>query len=178
MWDLSYPTRDRTRVPCSGRWILNHGTTRECPRHSLTVLFLRMIYFYLLIFLKYHFNSGFCHSENLEPVIGLVVSSVQGFTGDSEEFACNAGDAGDEASIPESGKSPGGGNGNPLQHSWWENPMDRGAWWATVHWGHKTVGYDWCYFTHKHIHNLQHIFLSFGLRFTGSSYWDLNSHEN
>jgi len=35
--------------------------------------------------------------------------------------------------IPGSGRSPGGGNGNPLQYSCLENPMDRGAWWATVH---------------------------------------------
>ena len=43
--------------------------------------------------------------------------------------ACNAGDLG---SIPESGRSPGEGNGSPLQYSWLENPMDRGAWWAAV----------------------------------------------
>ena len=36
-------------------------------------------------------------------------------------------------SIPRSGRSPEEGNGNPLQHSWLENPMDRGAWRATVH---------------------------------------------
>ena len=42
----------------------------------------------------------------------------------------NARDAG---SIPQSGKSPGGGNGNPLQYSCLGNPMDRGAWWATIH---------------------------------------------
>ena len=36
--------------------------------------------------------------------------------------------------IPESGRSPGEGNGNPLQYSCLENPMDGGAWWATVHW--------------------------------------------
>ena len=42
----------------------------------------------------------------------------------------NAGDAG---LIPGSGRSPGGGNDNPLQYSFWENPMDRGAWQATVH---------------------------------------------
>ena len=36
-------------------------------------------------------------------------------------------------SLPKSGKSPGGGNGYPLQYSCLENPMDRGAWWATVH---------------------------------------------
>ena len=49
--------------------------------------------------------------------------------------ACNAGDLG---SIPGSGRSPGEGNGNPLQYSCLENPMDRGAWWATVRsQGHK-----------------------------------------
>ena len=41
--------------------------------------------------------------------------------------------AGDAGSIPGSGRSPGGGNGNPLQYSCLENPMDRAAWWATVH---------------------------------------------
>ena len=44
--------------------------------------------------------------------------------------ACNAGDLG---SIPGSESFPGGGNGNPLQYSCLQNPMDRGAWWATVH---------------------------------------------
>ena len=55
-----------------------------------------------------------------------------GFTGgsDSKESACSAGDSG---SILGSGRSPGEGNGNPLQYSCLENPMDGGAWWATVH---------------------------------------------
>ena len=44
--------------------------------------------------------------------------------------ACNAGDLG---SISGSGRSPGEGNGNPLQYSCLENPMDRGSWWAAVH---------------------------------------------
>ena len=48
-----------------------------------------------------------------------------------KESACNAGDTGDVGSIPESGRSPGEGNGNPLQYSCLENSMDRGAWWAT-----------------------------------------------
>ena len=54
-----------------------------------------------------------------------------GFPGGSEgkASACNVGDPG---SIPGSGRSPGEGNGNLLQHSCLENPMD-GAWWATVH---------------------------------------------
>ena len=45
----------------------------------------------------------------------------------------NAGNIRDTGSIPRSGRSPGGGHGNPLQFSYLENPMDRGAWWATVH---------------------------------------------
>ena len=44
----------------------------------------------------------------------------------------NAGDTGDLGSIPGSGRSPGGGNGNPLQYSCLKNSMDRGAWWAIV----------------------------------------------
>ena len=50
-----------------------------------------------------------------------------GFPGgsDSKESACNAGDLG---SIPELGRSPGEGNGNPLEYSGLENPMDREAW--------------------------------------------------
>ena len=55
-----------------------------------------------------------------------------GFPGDSEVKAsvCNVGDLG---LIPGSGRSPGEGNGNPLQYSYLENPMDGGARWATVH---------------------------------------------
>ena len=45
----------------------------------------------------------------------------------------NSGDIGDAGLIPGSGRSPGEGHGNPLQSSCLENPMDRGAWWATVH---------------------------------------------
>ena len=49
-----------------------------------------------------------------------------------KESTCNAGDTGDRGLIPGSGRSPGGGHGNPLQNSCLGNPMDRGTWWATV----------------------------------------------
>ena len=57
---------------------------------------------------------------------------TQGFPGGSEvkASACNAGDLG---SIPGLGRSSGEGNSNPLQYSCLENPIDRGAWWATLH---------------------------------------------
>ena len=47
--------------------------------------------------------------------------------------SANAGDVRDVGSIPGSGRSPGGGNDNPLQYSCLENPMDRGSWQAVVH---------------------------------------------
>ena len=53
----------------------------------------------------------------------------------------NAGDVRDTGSIPRSGRSPGRGHSNPIQYSCLENPMDRGAWQATVH-GVATVGHD------------------------------------
>ena len=64
---------------------------------------------------------------------------------DDKETACDTGDLG---SIPGLGRFPGGGHGNPLQYSCLANPMDRGAWWATVH-GSQRVGHDWAA---KHIH--------------------------
>ena len=76
------------------------------------------------------------------PPLSSVVPSIQTFImfsrflqgyhsgSDGKESACNAGDPG---LIPELGWSHGERNGNPLQYSWLENPMDRGAWRATVH---------------------------------------------
>ena len=58
--------------------------------------------------------------------------SIMGFLGGPmvKNPPANAGDVG---LIPGWGRSPGGGNGNPLQYSCLENPMDRGVWWVTVH---------------------------------------------
>ena len=62
---------------------------------------------------------------------------------DCKESTCNAGDLG---SILGSGRSPGGGHGNPLQYSCLENPMDRGAWQATV----CGVVKSWTWLTNTH----------------------------
>jgi len=51
----------------------------------------------------------------------------------SKESACNAGEAGDTGLIPGSERCSEGEHGNALQYSCLENPMDRGAWWGTVH---------------------------------------------
>ena len=51
-----------------------------------------------------------------------------------ENLPANTGDIRDVGLIPGLGRCPGEGCGSPLQYSCLENPMDRGAWWATVHW--------------------------------------------
>ena len=73
------------------------------------------------------FLRTFIHSANIEHLL-----RVWGFSGgsDGKESACNVGDPG---LIPGSGRSSGEGNGNPLQYSCLENPMDKGSWWVTVH---------------------------------------------
>ena len=66
---------------------------------------------------------------------GLLMHYLMFYSGlVDKELACNAGDT---RSIPGLGRYPGEGNGNPHQYSCLENPMDRGAWWATVPGGHK-----------------------------------------
>ena len=62
----------------------------------------------------------------------LMIRNLTGIAGDTEEL-------GDSGSIPGLGRSPGEEHGNPLQYSCLENPMDRGAWWATVHGGCKKL---------------------------------------
>ena len=61
-----------------------------------------------------------------------LIACIPGFLGgsDGKESACNEGDP--SSIFPESGRSPGEGNGYPLQYSRLENPMDKGAWWVAV----------------------------------------------
>ena len=66
----------------------------------------------------------------------------------------------DLGSISGSGRSPGGGNGTPLQYSCLENPMDRGAWWATVH----TVAQSWTRLSSQAYHSRLEAFTFTGRR--------------
>ena len=81
------------------------------------------------IYLYTHFTGE--NTEELANGTSLVAKNS-----DCKESTCNAGDPG---SIPGLGRSPGEGNGNPLQYSYLENPMVRGAWWATIHGGWKEL---------------------------------------
>ena len=79
---------------------------------------------------QYHtdFNKTHYHSTLSFPGVSVI-----------KNLLTNAGDMG---SLPGSGRSPGEGNGNPLQYSCLENPMERGAWQATAHGGHKRMRHD------------------------------------
>ena len=66
-----------------------------------------------------------------------------------KSLPASAGDEGDTGSIPGAGRSPGGGNGNPLQYSCLGNPMDRDAWRATNPWNHRVHGHDRGLSTHE-----------------------------
>ena len=74
----------------------------------------------------YYSSNNYCyyseHYSDIQTVV-LVVKNP----------SAKAGDVRDMGSTPGSGRSPGGGNGNPLQCSCLENPIDRGTWQATVH---------------------------------------------
>ena len=86
--------------------------------------------------INYRSEWDWHRSHNVTLVLILDIYSTKrvnlGFPGgsDSKASTCNAGDLG---SIPGSGRSPGEGNGNPLQYCCLENSMEGGAWWATVH---------------------------------------------
>ena len=75
--------------------------------------------------------------EDKSKLIPCLYAYFWGFPGVSfsKKSACNVGDSG-------SGRSPGGGNGNPLQYLCLENSTDRGAWWATVHGVAKRIRHD------------------------------------
>ena len=76
------------------------------------------------------------HSIPRQPLVLIFSAKCNGLSpGGSvvKNLPANAGDTGDVGSVPESGRSPGVGNGNPLQHSCVGNSTERGSWWAAVH---------------------------------------------
>ena len=82
-----------------------------------------------------HFDYTVHRTESVYMVMELKYADYWGLPWwlNGKEFACNVGDAGDTGLILESGRSPGGGCGNPFQYFYLENPMHRGAWLAIVH---------------------------------------------
>ena len=131
----SSQTRDWTCVPCIGKWILNHWTTREVWLYaylstSTTTSFLMaslcMVHSSHIQIIC-NFGSEFCPWR-----ASLVAQRLKRLPAMWETWVWYLGRE----------DPPGEGNGNPLQYSCLENPMNGGAWWATVH-GSQRVRYDW-----------------------------------
>ena len=82
-----------------------------------------------------HAETKHSHAATKDLHAAMKIRDPPGFPGGSvvKNLPANAGDAGDMDSIPGLGRSPAGGNGNPLQYSCLENPMDRGTWQPRVH---------------------------------------------
>ena len=80
-------------------------------------------------------RAGVTESEKF--LSSICVYFKHRWTSDGSVIENSPASAGDMSSIPGSGRSPGGGNGNPLQYSCLENPTDRGEQWAAVHGGEK-----------------------------------------
>ena len=98
---------------------------------GISCLILTFLHFGILCILSFFPVTRSSVSRVLFPKQLCSTTESLGFPDDSDgkETACSAGDPG---SIPGSGRSPGEGNGNPLLYSCLENPLERGAWLATV----------------------------------------------
>ena len=120
----SFPPRDWTQVTHICRQILYQLSHKGSPR--------------ILEWVAYSFSSWSSPPRNQTGVSCIAGWFFTNFPRSSVSKA-SASNAGDLGSVPESGRSPGEGNGNPLQYSCLENP--RGAWQATVH-GMARVGYN------------------------------------
>ena len=92
-------------------------------------------YVYCILHFCYYYISSISDHQALDPGGWGPLSSSRAsqVVLEIEEPPCKSADERDASSIPELGRSSGGGHGNPLQYSCLETSMDRGAWWATVH---------------------------------------------
>ena len=92
--------------------------------------------FKILLLILGHPRAPMQRYNEFQVVFLLASTKSRGFPGGAvvENPPANTGDIIDIRLIPRSERSLGAGNGNPLQYSCPENPMDRGVWWATVHW--------------------------------------------
>ena len=130
-----------------------HTPSCAVPYKESAVCLMEMISVFTKLCSGVSYNNALDHEFNVKEsaiyMESVVFKQLYGFPDGPvvKNPPANAGDARDESSIPGSGRSPGEGNGNPLQYSCLGNPMDRGACWATVHGGLK--GSDTTECTHR-----------------------------
>ena len=105
----------------------SHGFFSECLQKSLSLPFLIRP-----AWISLDRDPVFMITFNLNNLLKTLLGASQKALA-IKNLPANVGDAGDAGSIPGLGRYPGERNGNPIQYSCLGNPMDKGAWWATVH---------------------------------------------
>ena len=117
-------------------FILSSYHTPSClhPLHYLTARFCWLCFLIYLTSVKLFYSSTPTRVCQIQPILWQLPLELGLFWWLSgKEHICNAGASRNVGSVPGWGRSPGGGNGNPLQHSCLENSMGRGSWQAAVH---------------------------------------------
>ena len=134
-YPLQYSCLENTMIR-GARWSMVHGIAKG--QTWLSDQHFQLFYFYVFL-MPQSYSESMRKKQYPITLLAFILSS-KGFPHSSvgKESACHAGDSG---LIQGSVRFPGEGNGNPLQYSCLENPMDRGAWRATVH-GVSRVGHD------------------------------------
>ena len=152
-----FPSTWRVKLCCAGpipvttinqKYLrLNEGDSGIKTKHFITVIAIIIITVKMCLFTALLRHNWHCNKPHLSINIcvpwwnhhRVLFSSYhipkEGFPGGAsgKEPTCQSEDVRGVGPIPESGRSPGGGHGNPLQYSCLERPRNRGAWWATVH---------------------------------------------
>ena len=133
--DLPYPEIElASHVSCTGRQVLYYKRHLGSPKEKNSPLSRQFCI--VLSTQRGDSNFNFLQFSPAFPSVWIsTMGQTQGFLGNVEvkNSPANGGNTGDASSIPGSGRFPGVGNDNPLQYSCLGNPMDRGAWCATVH---------------------------------------------
>ena len=110
--------------------LFGHKPQRNIHPICLSLLYLSSLLLHIIHFKQFILKKGQYSSYICNPIFFPWSSQVALAV---KNLPANAGDSGEAGSIPGSGRSPGGGHDSPLQFSCLENPMDRGAWLATIH---------------------------------------------
>ena len=126
---------------CGSLWASFYSFFLRNRKDTGRVKLLLLLFSNKIISCWYNLYDNYKECANITQGLTIIIAPLWGFSSGSAvkvHLQCRK-----PGSIPGSGRSPGGGHGNSLQQFCLENPIDWGAWWATVHQGSQRVGHDW-----------------------------------
>ena len=130
IWYLSFSAwlTSLSKMPSGSSHVVTNGSI---PFSFSGWIMFHCMYIPHLLYLFWASREALSLTVNLYNLIFIAINLGMGFPGGSDSKESSAKEM--RGSVPGLGRFPGEGNGNPLQYSCLENPVDRGAWWATVH---------------------------------------------